>query len=77
MPLLLVGETIDARSAYARAQRGELVQLVRGLYVARDDRIDELVLRHAVRIARYLYPRAYFSSASAVVLGPILTVACF
>ncbi|TCU38490.1 hypothetical protein EV129_10493 [Rhizobium azibense] len=29
-----------------------------------------LVLRHAVRIARYLYPHAYLSAASAVLLGP-------
>ena len=35
-----------------------------------DDDIDATVLRHAVRIARYLYPQAYLSAASAVLLGP-------
>ena len=36
----------------------------------RQDDIDPTVLSHAVRIARYLYPRAYLSAASAVLLGP-------
>src|SRR5690606_22246291 len=42
----------------------------RGVYVDADDDIDRTVLMHAVRIARYLYPRAYLSGASAVLLGP-------
>ena len=70
MALHLVGETIDAKQAHQRAQKGELLQLVRGVYVESDDPVDAVLIRHAVRIARYLYPRAYLSSASAVLLGP-------
>lgn len=47
------------------AQAGELVQLVRGIYVARDVDADAAILGHAIRIAHYLYPAAYLSSASA------------
>src|SRR5215218_468099 len=43
---------------------------MRGIYVDAGDDIDVTVLGHAVRIARYLYPRAYLSAASAVLLGP-------
>jgi serine/threonine-protein kinase HipA len=43
---------------------------MRGIYVDADDDIDATVLRHAVRIAQYLYPQAYLSAASAVLLGP-------
>ena len=70
MALHLVGETLDAKRAHRQAQLGELEQLVRGVYVDRSDDIDSLVLRHAVRIAHYLYPKAYLSSASAQLLGP-------
>jgi serine/threonine-protein kinase HipA len=70
MALHLVGETIDAKLAHRRAENGELTQLIRGVYVERNDPVDALVLRHAVRIAHYLYPQAYLSSASAVLLGP-------
>lgn len=69
MGLHLVGETIDAKRAHQRAKAGELIPLVRGVYVDPGD-IDATVLGHAVRIARYLYPKAYLASASAVVLGP-------
>ncbi|MER9566592.1 type II toxin-antitoxin system HipA family toxin [Mesorhizobium sp. M0571] len=68
--LHLVGETIDAKRAHLRAQVGELVQLVRGIYVDAADDIEATILDHAVRIARYLYPTAYLSSASAILLGP-------
>ncbi len=68
--LHLVGETIDAKRAHLRAQAGELTQLVRGVYVDATDDIEATVLGHAVRIARYLYPAAYLSSASANLLGP-------
>lgn len=68
--LHLVGETIDAKRAHLRAQAGELIPLVRGVYVDADDDAEATVLGHAVRIARYLYPTAYLSSASAVLLGP-------
>lgn len=55
--LQLVGETIDAKRAHLRAQAGELVQLVRGIYVDAGDDIEATILDHAVRIARYLYQR--------------------
>lgn len=70
MAIHLVGETIDAKQAHARAQAGDLVQLVRGVYVDQDELVDESVMAHAIRIARYLYPRAYLSGASAALLAP-------
>lgn len=70
MALHLVGETIDKARSHALAQAGRLVQLMRGIYVDTDDEVEATVLRHAVRIARYLYPRAYLSAASAILLGP-------
>jgi serine/threonine-protein kinase HipA len=70
MALHLVGETIDAKRAHLRAQGDELVQLVRGVYVAATDDVEATILGHAVRIAHYLYPTAYLSSASAVLLRP-------
>ncbi len=70
MPLHLVGETIDKARSHRRAGTGELVQLMRGIYVDADDDIDTMVLKHAVRIAKYLYPKAYLAAASAVLLGP-------
>ena len=70
MPLHLVGETIDKARSHYLAEAGKLVQLMRGIYVDAADDIDQTVLAHAVRIGRYLYPKAYLSSASAVLLGP-------
>jgi len=35
-----------------------------------DEDIDAAVLKHAVRIGKYLYPNAYLSAASAVALSP-------
>jgi len=70
MALHLVGETIDARRAHLRAQADELVHLVRGVYVDAADDVETTILGHAVRIAHYLYPTAYLSSASAVLLRP-------
>jgi serine/threonine-protein kinase HipA len=70
MPLHLVGEMIDKTRSHYLAGTGKLVQLMRGIYVDAQDDIDQTVLSHAVRIARYLYPRAYLSGASAVLLGP-------
>lgn len=70
MGLHLVGETIDKTRSHYQAETGKLVQLMRGVYVDADDHIDATVLKHAVRIAKYLYPRAYLSAASAVLLGP-------
>lgn len=69
MGIHLVGETLDARRAYQQAQAAQLVQLVRGVY-ADPGNIDAEVMRHAIRIARYLYPRAYLSSISAQLLRP-------
>lgn len=65
----LVGETIDAKRAHQRAQAGELVQLRRGIYVEQGVDADAVILSHAVRIAHYLYPNAYLSSASAALLA--------
>jgi serine/threonine-protein kinase HipA len=70
MALHLVGETIDAKRAYYRAQAGELIQLIRGVYVDDQGNIEAAILGHAVRIAHYLYPTAFLSSASAVLLAP-------
>jgi serine/threonine-protein kinase HipA len=70
MALHLVGETIDKTRGHAQAGAGRLVQLMRGIYADAGDDIDALVLRHAVRIAKYLYPHAYLSGASATLLGP-------
>lgn len=70
MAIHLVGETIDAKRAHYRAQAGELTQLVRGVYVESDTDIETEILDHAVRVAHYLYPNAYLSSASAILLGP-------
>ena len=54
MALHLVGETIDAKRAHQRAQAGELIQLVRGVYVDDQGDIEATILGHAVRIAHYL-----------------------
>src|SRR5215207_5156350 len=70
MALHLVGETIDAKRAHLRAQAGELIQLIRGVSVDQAGDIEATILGHAVRIAHYLYPTAYLSSASSVLLGP-------
>ncbi|MBA3254222.1 MAG: HipA domain-containing protein [Burkholderiaceae bacterium] len=70
MALYLVGEAIDSKRAHLRAQAGELIQLTRGVYVDQAGDIEVTILGHAVRIARYLYPTAYLSSASAALLGP-------
>ncbi len=70
MAIHLVGETIDKTRGHAQAEAGKLVQLMRGIYVDAADDIDATALKHAVRIAKYLYARAYLSAASAVLLGP-------
>src|SRR5438270_9238029 len=70
MPLHFVGLTIDKRRAHAQAQSGELVPLIRGIYADARDEINDAVLAHAIRIAHYLYPAAYLSSASAALLAP-------
>lgn len=70
MSLHLIGENLDKTRGHYRAGTGKLVQLVRGVYVDADDDIDATVLKHAIRIAKYLYPTAYLSAASAVALAP-------
>jgi serine/threonine-protein kinase HipA len=70
MALHLVGETLDKARGHYRAGTGKLVQLYRGIYVDAGDDIGATVLKHAVRIAKYLYPKAYLSAASAVTLAP-------
>lgn len=70
MALYLVGENLDKTRGHYRAETGKLIQLFRGIYIDAEDDADASVLRHAVRIAKYLYPRAYLSGASAVILGP-------
>ena len=70
MPLHLVGETIDKTRSHYLAETGKLLQLMRGIYVDASDDVDQVVMAHAVRIAHYLYPRAYLSAASAVLLAP-------
>ena len=70
MTIHLVGETIDKTRGHAQAEAGKLVQLMRGIYADAADDIDATVLKHSVRIAKYLYPNAYLSAASAVLLGP-------
>jgi serine/threonine-protein kinase HipA len=70
MALHLVGETIDKTRSHYLAETGKLLRLMRGIYVDAGDDVDQVVMAHAVRIARYLYPRAYLSAASAVLLGP-------
>ena len=70
MAIHLVGETIDKTRSHYLAETGKLVPLMRGIHVDAGDDIDRTVLDHAVRIARYLYPKAYLSGASAVLLAP-------
>lgn len=70
MALHLVGETVDKRRGYRQAEGGKLVHLMRGIYVDAEDDVDATVLKHAVRIAKYLYPAAYLSGASAALLAP-------
>jgi serine/threonine-protein kinase HipA len=70
MALYLVGENLNKTRSHYQAETGKLVQLMRGIYVDAGDDIDVTVLKHAVRIAKYLYPRAYLSAAGAVLLGP-------
>jgi len=70
MAIYLVGENIDKARSYYQAETGKLIQLMRGIYIDAADDAETTVLQFAVRIAKYLYPRAYLSSASAVLLAP-------
>lgn len=66
----LVGETIDKVTAHRMARAGDLIPVIRGVYLPPDGDADELLRAHSVRIAHYLYPTAYLTSASAILLGP-------
>ncbi len=68
--LYLVGENLNNASAHYRAKTGQIVQLMRGIYADADEDVEGVALRHSVRIAKYLYPRAYLSGASAILLSP-------
>lgn len=68
--LYLVGENIDKTRSHYQAQTGKIVQIMRGIYADATDDIDMITLRHAVRIAHYLYPHAYLSAASSALLAP-------
>ena len=70
MALHLVGEPLNKSRSHYLAESGKLVQLYRGIYVDAEDDIDAVILKHAIRIAAYLYPQAYLSAASAVLLAP-------
>ena len=70
MSLFLVGDNIDKKRSHQLAESGTLVQLMRGIYVEATVDIDHTVLTHAVRIAQYLYPKAYLAATSAITLGP-------
>ena len=70
--LYLVGETIDKHRANYGVGRGRLTHIMRGILVDAGDDADSVVLGHAVRIARYLYPRTWLSGTSAERLAPTL-----
>ena len=70
MALHLIGETLDKTRSHYMAETGKLVRLMRGIYVDANDDVDATITRHTVRIAKYLYPQAYLSAASATLLGP-------
>src|SRR5260370_11870969 len=70
MALHLVGETIAKYRSHYLAETGKLVQLMRGIYVDAGDDIEVAVVKHAVRMAKYLYPGGYLSGASAALLAP-------
>lgn len=69
MALHFVGQTIDRARAHAAAQTGSMVSPYRGIYIDVSDDIDRTILNHAVRIAAFLYPRAYLSGYSAANLA--------
>lgn len=70
MGIVLVGEDIDKRRAAYLRESGRLIAVARGIHVEPGDDPARLLPAHAVRLARYLYPDAYLSHASAWRLGP-------
>lgn len=69
MSIHFVGLDVDSATAHYRAKTGQWVSPMRGIFLAADADADVVILSHAVRIAAYLYPNAYLSAASAVLLG--------
>lgn len=72
MGIYLVSENIDKHRAAYMAEQGKIVQLMRGIYVDSNENIELTLLKHAIRISKYLYPRAYLSGISAVLLAPTM-----
>ncbi len=70
MSLYLVGENIDKSRGHYQMETGKLTHLMRGIYVDADDDVESTILKHAIRIARYLYPHTYLAGASAFLLRP-------
>ena len=70
--LQLVGENIDKHRASYGVEQGRLVPIMRGVLVEAGDDADAVILNHAIRIARYLYPQTYLSGYSAEKLSPTI-----
>ena len=70
--LHLVGENIDKHRASYGVEQGRLVPIMRGVLVEAGDDADAVILNHAIRIARYLYPQTYLSGYSAEKLSPTI-----
>jgi len=65
-----VGENIDKHRGNYLAETGKAIQIMRGIYVDLSSDVESTISYHAIRISKYLYPRAYLSAASAFLLGP-------
>ena len=63
--LQLVGENINKHRASYGVEQGRLVPIMRGVLVESGDDADAVIFNHAIRIARYLYPKTYLSGYSA------------
>ncbi|MFN3912224.1 type II toxin-antitoxin system HipA family toxin [Hyphomonas sp.] len=70
--LYLVGENIDKHRANYGVEQGKLIPIMRAILVDADDDPDAVILSHAIRIARYLYPQTYLSGVSADKLAPTI-----
>lgn len=70
--LQLVGENIDKHRASYGVEQGRLVPIMRGVLVEAGEDADAVILNHAIRIARYLYPQTYLSGYSAEKLSPTI-----
>jgi len=68
--LYLIGENIDKDRGYYGVEKGTLIQIMRGVYIDAADDIDDTLFKHAIRIARYLYPKTYLHGFSAFALAP-------